>query len=366
MDFGMGMPPPSVFKTPDLIIKKLHESIAEGDYCRYVPTEGTHDLLENIAHLENQRLPSGAPTYDSTQVMLVPGGIQAFSLITEALLAAEDTILAPSPSYFSLSALTEHRYQVDVVQGEEFNFSLDDYKNRFKSDVKLAWLCQPNNPTGLYIDTDELCGIIDLATENNVYTVLDESCDNFVFNHSYRMPTNISSDRVVRIRTFSKYPNLAGCRLGYILASHDTIRQLRRLAPIIYGNPNVMGLRAIHADVCLRRGTLVDESYSSTLEANFTLMRDSRDYLYKRLKACPLIETIILPDACYYMFMKLRYPKGSRVFQKTLLREELLDIVPGTLFGIPEAQCWIRVCFARDRRFLDVAVDKIIKVLREC
>lgn len=50
----------------------LHESITDGDYCRYVPTEGTRKLLEDIAHLESQRLALGARTYEPTQGMLVP------------------------------------------------------------------------------------------------------------------------------------------------------------------------------------------------------------------------------------------------------------------------------------------------------
>jgi aspartate/methionine/tyrosine aminotransferase len=39
---------------------------------------------------------------------------------------------------------------------------------------------------------------------------------------------------------FSKDPNLAGYRLGYILAAPAVIERLRSLAPILYGNPTVM------------------------------------------------------------------------------------------------------------------------------
>jgi aspartate/methionine/tyrosine aminotransferase len=119
--------------------------------------------------------------YTADNVMLVPGGIQAFSLLTEALLKLSDEVLIPNPSYFSLAALTETRYTHRIIEAKNFNFTASAYQHCFTINTKLAWFCQPNNPTGTYIKTRDLQGIIKSASTSSAYVVLDESCDNYVF-----------------------------------------------------------------------------------------------------------------------------------------------------------------------------------------
>ena len=359
----MGMPPSQIFTTPEIILQKLHESIEKGDYNRYIPTEGEQELLHEIAYFENSRLPSERQIYTADHVMIVPGGIQAFSLLTEALLKPSDEVLVPNPSYFSLAALTEMRYQDRTVPAQELNFTAYAYNNAFTLKTKLAWFCQPNNPTGLYIKSKELSEIIQKAASFNSYIVLDESCDNFVYDSQYRHPSNIVDGHVIRIRTFSKDPNLAGYRLGYIVAPPSIISKLKKLAPLLYGNPNVMALRAVLTELQIKNGHFSNEDYTETIAYNYSLMKRMRDFLYTNLLASRFVDTVILPDACYYMLARLDYPKGSSDFSNALLKYELLDVVPGTLFGLPEQETWIRMCFARDQKFLEKALAKLEKVL---
>lgn len=365
MDFGMGMPSPKVFPTPRILIEKLHESIEQGDYCKYMPTEGGHELLHDICTLENQRLTREQKDYKPQNVMLVPGGIQAFSLIVDNLISKTQKILVPNPSYFSLGALSEEHKLFKVIEGKDLNFTFMDYVEMFKEDVGLAWFCQPNNPTGLYIKDSELTGIINLANDNSCFVVLDESCDNYRYIEDPGLPVNIRYENVIRIRTFSKDPNLAGLRLAYILASENVISRLKRISPILYGNPNVIGIRAIHAYIRLRSGAVSDENYSDLENKNFELMKRSRDFIYNKFNQCLQVENVILPEACYYMFVMLRFSGGSRMFQKLLLEHELLDVVPGTIFGVSDNENWIRVCFARDEEFLSSSFKKIQRVLNE-
>lgn len=364
MDFGMGMPDPRIFHTPKIILNQLTSSIISNDYNKYIPTEGNQDLLQEIVTLENCRLSENISKYNLENVMLVPGGIQAFSLLTEALLTTTDKIVVSNPSYFSLAALSEERYQVEVIEGEDLNFNSNQYKKKFSNAIRLAWFCNPNNPTGLYIPSEDLTEIINAASVFATYIVLDESCDNFVYDKIYKLPLNISMPNVIRIRTFSKDPNLSGYRLGYILGSRKIITQLKRLAPVIYGNPNVMALRAVYAEICIKNEKLRDLDYSETCNRNKQLLKQSRDFLYERLNRHCRVQTVILPEACYYMFAKFDFKSGSLEFTRMLLEQELLDVVPGTVFGMQNSECWIRMCFARDIKFLECALAKFDVVLK--
>lgn len=364
MDFGMGMPDPTVFVTPDIILNQLSFSISSGDYNKYIPTEGNCELLQEIVTLENHRLSDEALKYDLSNVMLVPGGIQGFALLTEVLLTPGDGVLVPNPSYFSLTALSEERYRVDVVQSSGLNFSIALYKDRFSKNIRLAWFCNPNNPTGLYIPSEDLAGIIDCADIAGAYVILDESCDNHIHGEAYQFPSNISNTNVVRIRTFSKEPNLSGYRLGYILGSSKIIDRLKRFAPIVYGNPNVMALRAVYTEMCIKNGKFQDRNYTEITTNNCRLVKEARDFLYEELRQHPSVQRVILPESCYYMFAKFDFESGSQEFTKILLEQQLLDVVPGTVFGTPNSECWIRMCFARNPQFLELALKKIDFVLR--
>ena len=77
------------------------------------------------------------------------------------------------------------------------------------------------------------------------------------------------------------------------------------------------------------------------------------------------MQRVVLPEACYYMFAKFECEFGSQEFTRILLEQQLLDVVPGTVFGAPNKECWVRMCFARDHRFLEQALDKIDAVLKK-
>jgi aminotransferase len=367
LNLGMGMPPPDVFTSPRLLVQKLHESIDYGDYNLYVPPEGDVECLWEIAEYENSQLPPGARRYDADSVMLVPGGIQAFSAILTALASADDPILTPVPSYFSLSAQSErHAPTVALPCDDELNFRADDLKLAI-ADVErlgLMWLCQPNNPTGRYIPRAELGQMIDVAVERGCPLVLDESCDNYRFGRYEGLPHNIGSERVIRIRTFSKDPNFAGYRLGYLLADPHILERLKHVVPMLYGNPTVMASRAVLAEFRMRNGKIQDDGdYQRTTQANFDRMKQSRDYLYTRLRGWDRVEEVIEPEACYYLYARFRFPGNSLDLCRRLLREEMLDVVPGSVFGVPADEASIRICFARTTDVLRDGLNRIARVV---
>jgi aminotransferase len=368
LNLGMGMPPTDVFRTPQLLTQKLNESIDAGDYNLYVPPEGSEECRLEIAEYENSLLPPGARPYSAESVMFVPGGIQAFSTILMALASADDPIPIPTPSYFSLTAQSEgHAPTVPLPCDDGYNFRGKDL-NLALADVAhpgLMWLCQPNNPTGLYIPADELSEMIDITGERNSYLVIDESCDNYRFSqHGNHLPHNITSDVVIRIRTFSKNPNFAGYRLGYMLAEPQVLERLKRVVPMIYGNPTVMATRAVLAEFQIRNGKIKEAGdYEQLALENHALMRKSRDFLYSALRKSDYVAEVIKPEACYYLFARFHFPGTGMEFFHQLLHRQMLDVVPGAVFGAPANEAWVRICFARTTDVLQDGLDRIGRIL---
>jgi histidinol-phosphate aminotransferase len=97
-----------------------------------------------------------------------------------------------------------------------------------KSEARLVYLSNPDNPTGSWISAEEQLAIVEKLPSGAVF-VIDEAYSDFAPPGS--LPDiDPEDDRVIRIRTFSKAHGMAGARVGYaiaakaIIASFDKIR----------------------------------------------------------------------------------------------------------------------------------------------
>jgi len=86
--------------------------------------------------------------------------------------------------------------------------------------------------------------------------------------------------------------------------------------------------------------------------------------VYEQLKKHRGVYDIILPEACYYMFVQFKFASGSLELYKGLLYEELINVVPGVVFGMPEKEAWIRICFAREHNLLVEGLRRINSILQ--
>jgi histidinol-phosphate aminotransferase len=97
------------------------------------------------------------------------------------------------------------------------------------ADVKIVFLCSPNNPTGNLLDAvaiEALC--VDLA--ERALVVVDEAYIEFAGRASFAARLDRCANLVV-LRTLSKAYSLAGARCGALLASVEIVELLRRIIP---------------------------------------------------------------------------------------------------------------------------------------
>jgi aspartate/methionine/tyrosine aminotransferase len=346
-DFGMGMPPTETFPLPSSFLQDLSIALEEGDFSLYMPARGPLKCLENICDFENNRLSRDCHRYSVDSFSLNCGAINAFSTICDHLLSKGEAVAFPAHSYFSLSALTEERYLPQPFNFHSSNFNLELFKGAINDQTKMVWLCQPNNPTGLYVNKENLHAIIEFLDNNKIWLVLDESCDTFQRESENWIPSNINSRNVIRIKSFAKDVNIAGIRLGYTVADPGIISSLSSVTPILHGNPSTLAIRAItnHFEE-LNNGA--NTGYYKELQNNHRKILNACDVFYAAIQESDIANEVIVPEACYYIFLKLRTNKSSEKFFMDLIHNTGNIIVPGTVFGYPNNECWVRVCFARE------------------
>ena len=95
--------------------------------------------------------------------------------------------------------------------------------------AKLAWVCDPNNPTGLRLDQAEWDAFLD-ALPAGCIAVADEAYRDYIDpdRRIDRLADIRAGRRVIVLRTFSKIFGLAGLRLGYMIVA-ASLRAVDRL-----------------------------------------------------------------------------------------------------------------------------------------
>lgn len=119
-------------------------------------------------------------------------------------------------------------HALDYMNDFDFSFEEEERisKKSRQENVKLIWLCSPNNPTGKIID---LKVIKKIAAENpNSLVIINEVYQEFYsFDHNHSSVSLLGSCKnILIIRSFSKAFCLGGYRIGYVAGSTELIQSI--------------------------------------------------------------------------------------------------------------------------------------------
>ncbi len=177
---------------------------------------------------------------------------------------------------------------------------------------RLVFVCQPNNPTGHYLDRNEVSAILEAAPG---LVVLDEAYVNFV-EDAWPSTSLLPAGNLVILRSMTKDCALAGLRLGYVLAAPEVVRALARAAPP--WNVNALAQRA---------GVLALKN-AGYLERSRRLVREALGLLREGLETLGLRP---LPSRANFFLVEVGDGRG---FREALLRRGIL-VRDCASFGLP-------------------------------
>ncbi len=162
------------------------------------------------------------------------GSDEAIDLLVRAFCrAGEDSVIVCPPTFgmYSVAARIQGAEVIAVPLRPEREFALDEQNllDRCTPDVKLVFLCSPNNPTGNLLDEQAILRIAAKLAERAV-VVVDEAYIEFsdcrcLSRHLAMLP------HLAILRTLSKAHGLAGARCGTLLADPEVIALLRKVIP---------------------------------------------------------------------------------------------------------------------------------------
>jgi len=214
LDGNEGNPPP----------RKLLEDLAAADLSKVRDYPDARPLESEIA----ERL-----GVDPERVVVTAGADEALDRVFRAYLAPGRRLALPVPAF-------EMMYRHAAVAGAEIlpipwtdTFPTDDVIAALDDSVSLVVMISPNNPTGRTATASDLERVakaasqVDSGAAFGAMVVLDHA----YVEYSDQDLTSVAQhfDNVVTVRTFSKAWGLAGCRVGYAVASPEVASLLRNV-----------------------------------------------------------------------------------------------------------------------------------------
>ena len=174
----------------------------------------------------------------------------------------------------------------DADNSPPFRWDLTEVVRRIEDERPcLVFLCNPNNPTGVYLDAEDVQMLAGAVAGYGGLLALDEAYLSFVANpwDSLRV---VDGGNVVLLRSMTKDYALTALRLGYAVASEDVIATLAALQPdwSVNGLAQAAGLAALADAGYLERSRAEVERAKDLLahrlgEQGFTVYPSSANYL---------------------------------------------------------------------------------------
>lgn len=138
----------------------------------------------------------------------------------------------PSFVMYRLATRISYAEPIEVPLDHELCHDLDALRAAVRDDTRVVYICNPNNPTGTHVSTDQVLALAESLPER-VLVVVDEAYRHYVTASDYRSLAveAAASPNLAVLHTFSKVFGLAGLRIGYLVSHPDTLDLLRRSQP---------------------------------------------------------------------------------------------------------------------------------------
>jgi aspartate/methionine/tyrosine aminotransferase len=178
-------------------------------YCEH---RGDRGLREVIA--------AQYPGVDADDVLVTPGAAAALFMIHTSLLEKGEQIIVEHPNYGTNietpRAIGARLDLVPLTFENGFQPDLEQFRSLTGPQTKLISITNPHNPTGTLKSQAALQALIDLATANDTYLLVDETYRDISEPTHHPLAATLS-DRVISVSSMSKAYGLPGIRIGWII-----------------------------------------------------------------------------------------------------------------------------------------------------
>lgn len=338
------------FPTPQPIVDAAIKAISKGDVY-YTPALGLPELREAIAKFYHTRYNLKV---SSKRVAVTPGASGALMLALGAVMNEGGEVLLADPGYPCnknfVRFLSGKVRSISVDASTGYQLSLKHLEENWTDKTKVVIVASPSNPTGTLLSQPELFKMANFIKEKAAYFIVDEIYHGLVYDEEIDTALNVDNNIIV-INSFSKYFNMTGWRLGWIIAPENLIDDMDKLAQNIFlAAPTPAQYAALAA---FKPETI------EVLESHKNEFKKRRDFLLPKLKELGF-KINIAPQGAFYIYANCEaFTKDSYQFAYDLLENVGVAVTPGKDFGDNNASGFVRFAYTTSIARLEVGVKRL-------
>jgi aspartate/methionine/tyrosine aminotransferase len=348
------------FTAPPLVQAAADKAIQDGR-TQYTNALGLSALRERISDWYGSRFGVQVPAH---RIVVTAGASAALQLACLALVEAGDEVLMPDPSYpcnrHFVSAAEGRAVLLPAGAEQRFQLSADQVQAHWGAHTRGVLLASPSNPTGTSIAAAELARIHNLVHQRGGITLVDEIYLGLSYETAFGQTALAIDDQIISINSFSKYFNMTGWRLGWMVVPDSLVPVIERLAQNLFICPSSIAQHAALA--CFEPESL------AIYEERRAAFKERRDLFIPQLDAMGL-NVPVMPDGAFYAWADCRAAcqklglADSWAFAEHVMREAHVALTPGRDFGTHAPGDHVRFSTASSTADLNTAAQRLRELL---
>lgn len=346
---GIGEPD---FTAAPAVIEAAARAMSDGK-LQYTSAVGIPALREAISAHYKRVYGLDVPP---ARIVVTAGASAALLLACAALVENGAEVLMPDPSYpcnrHFVAAFDGRAKMIPCGPSERFQLSDAMVREHWTKATRGVLLASPSNPTGTSIPHGELSKIVSTVREKGGFTIVDEIYQGLTYDDAPFSALSLGEDVIV-INSFSKYFNMTGWRLGWLVVPEFMVPQIEKLAQNLFICASSV---AQHAGVdCFTPDSI------AIYEERKAEFRRRRDFIVPAMRELGF-RVPVMPDGAFYVYADCSgLSDDADKLTIDMLNKAGVVMVPGLDFGPHTARQYIRLSYATSMANLNEAVGRLGK-----
>jgi LL-diaminopimelate aminotransferase len=348
IDLGIGDPD---LPTPSEIVEVAKKALENPAFHRYPSNQGSEFFRKACANYMKRRF--GVEFDPETEVSALIGSKEGIAHFPLAFVNPGDVVLCPEPAYpvYHLGTLFAggQPYYLPLLWENNFFPDLGSIPKEVLERAKILWLNYPNNPTGAVATREFFAEAVSFAKRYGLILAHDAAYVEMYFEEPALSIFEVDGARDVAIEfhSLSKTFCMTGWRIGFAVGKKELVQGLVK----VKSNIDSGVFTAIQY-----AGAYALDNLERIVPPLRAVFKERRDYLAKALQELGF--ELKIPQATFYLWVKV--PKGftSTDFCRKLLEELDIVVTPGNGFG-PSGEGYFRIALTVGVDTLKKAVERL-------
>jgi aspartate/methionine/tyrosine aminotransferase len=246
---------------------------------------------------------------------------------------------------------------VPVGADEHYQLTPELASANWNAQTRIVMVASPSNPTGTLVPRAALAGLHALARARGATLVVDEIYQGLTYEGDTGTALSLGEDVFV-INSFSKYFQMTGWRLGWLVAPPAYVREVEKLAQNLFISASTVAQHAALAAFAPETIAIVEER--------------RREFAARRNYLLPALKTLgfrvpVTPEGAFYIYADSSgIARDSESLARDILERAWVAMTPGKDFGFNAPERHIRIAYTQPVARLEDAMKRIAGYLRGC